>query len=161
MSKKINSLIKDIESITNTPALEITVNKPKIDSFNKSLEKVVNNNLDSKNQRVEKKLLEMGLSNSSTALGATISLARERSEVLIDSELKINEYAEQQKGIFLKQKQYILEILIQERDKKRQLYLKYVQIISTSIVIVTAIKTYNSEIKAIFLFTIKYFKSFF
>lgn len=161
MSEKIKSLIKDIENTINTPALEITINKPKIDSFKKSLEKVINNNLDSKNRIIEKKLSEMGMSNSSNALGAQISLAREKTEALIDSQLKISEYAEEQKNLLLKQKRGILEILIQERDKKQQLNLKYFQTISTSIVIVTVIKTYSSEVKAIFLAIIQYFKSFF
>jgi hypothetical protein len=155
MNKKIKNLVEEIESIIKTSPLEIAINNCQIDNYKKSLKKIADSNLNAKNRHIEKKLSEMGLSNSNNALGATISLARERTEMNIDIERKVNEYAIQTKKNILDSKQSILGVLIQERDKKRHLIFNYFQALLTSGVIVTVLNIFSNEIKSIFLIILK------
>lgn len=158
MNKNIKNLFKEIEVIINTPPLEITINSPQISNYKKSLEKIEDRNLNVKNSNIKNKLSDMGLSNSSTALGAEISLARERAQIEMDIEQKVNEYAIKEKESVLSQKQSILATLTQEEDKKYQRTSDRIKLFFNSVVIVALINTFAPEIKKLLIFIIALFQ---
>lgn len=157
MNKNIKNLFKEIEVIINTPPLEITINSLQINNYKKSLENIADRNLNVKNSNIKNKLSEMGLSNSSTALGAQIGLSRERAQIEMDIERKVNEYAIKEKESVLSQKQSILATLTQEEDKKHQRTSYCIKLCLNSVVIVALINAFTPEIKKLLIRIIELF----
>jgi hypothetical protein len=149
-TKKINNLKKEIESILNISALEVDINQKKIAIHKESLEKIVNDTLTKDNKIISKKLSDMGLSNSSNALGTTIALVKQQADMRVDNVLKIHDYAEQLKKSILEGKHRILDVLIQERDKSRQLRFKYTKVVFSSTVVITFSHEIKQLIKYVF-----------
>lgn len=83
--RNLSDTIQTIESVD--PAL-ISQNQPVINAFKEANKRALDRGFDFKQNGLDAKLSKMGLSNSSTALGAQIALARERVDAEINNNLK-------------------------------------------------------------------------
>jgi hypothetical protein len=83
--RNLSDTIQTIESVD--PAL-ISQNQPVINAFKEANKRALDRGFDFKQNGLDTKLSKMGLTNSSTALGAQIALARERVDAEVNNNLK-------------------------------------------------------------------------
>ena len=83
LTQELRDLSNTITIIENTAPELIPQNRELIDSFKQASKRAIDKGFDIKRNGMDKKLREMGIINSSTALGSEIALARER----VDSEI--------------------------------------------------------------------------
>jgi len=147
MSKKdIRNLKQDIENIINTPSLEI--NKMCVDNYKKSLEDEINKNFDTRSLHLQKELSKQGLSDSSASMRIQVGLAREKNSAYQEMILEVNNFADAKKKEFIEEKKYLLDFLVQERDKKIAFRLRLIKYILSSGVIMIIFQIFQNDIKS-------------
>ena len=88
VSARLRGLAETIEVAERTDPALLEQNKPIIDAFKAASKQAMDKGFDIKQNGLDMKLTKMGLSNSSTALGSQIALARQRTDTEIDNALK-------------------------------------------------------------------------
>ena len=83
-----------IEEMERTSPYLIPQNQELIDSYRTAVNNALDRGFDFKQQSIDGKLSKMGLTNSSTALGVQVALARERANAMAEAELKQAELAQ-------------------------------------------------------------------
>ena len=94
LSESMTDLGNAIEEMERTSPYLIPQNQELIDSYKTAVNNALDRGFDFKQQSIDGKLSKMGLSNSSTALGVQIALARERANAMAEAELKQAELAQ-------------------------------------------------------------------
>jgi hypothetical protein len=94
LSESMTDLGKAIEELEITSPYLIPQNQELINSYKTAVNNALDRGFDFKQQSIDGKLSKMGLSNSSTALGVQIALARERANAMAEAELKQAELAQ-------------------------------------------------------------------
>jgi hypothetical protein len=94
LSSAMTRLNNAIEEMERTSPYLIPQNQELIDSYKTAVNNALDRGFDFKQQSIDGKLSKMGLSNSSTALGVQIALARERANAMAEAELKQAELAQ-------------------------------------------------------------------
>lgn len=94
LSEAMTRLGNAIEEMERTSPYLIPQNQELIDSYKTAVNNALDRGFDFKQQSIDGKLSKMGLSNSSTALGVQIALARERANAMAEAELKQAELAQ-------------------------------------------------------------------
>ena len=61
--------------------------------------------------------------------------------------LRINDFADKKKGQLIEEKKYLLDFVVQERDKKIDFYLQLIKSFLRSGVIIAMLQIFNNEIK--------------
>ena len=97
LTQELRSLNDTIQVIENTAPELIPQNKELIDSFKAASKRAMDKGFDIKRNGIDKRLTEMGLLNSSTALGSQIALARERVDSEINNRFQTAELANKAK----------------------------------------------------------------
>lgn len=80
LSQALQQLTSSIQTMERTNPTLIAENQGLLDSFRTAQQNALNKGFDIKQNSIDTKLAKLGLSNSSTALGAAIGLAREKAE---------------------------------------------------------------------------------
>jgi hypothetical protein len=83
-----------IEQLEATSPYLIPQNQELISSYRTAVSSALDRGFDFKQQAIDTRLSKMGLSNSSTALGMQIALAREKANAMAEAELKQAELAQ-------------------------------------------------------------------
>lgn len=91
LTGELRNLSNTISVIENTAPELIAQNRPMIDAFKEASQRAMDKGFDIRRNGIDKRLREMGLYNSSTALGAEIALARERVDTEINRNLQVAE----------------------------------------------------------------------
>ena len=91
LTGELRTLQDTIGVIENTAPELIPQNKALIDSFKAASQKAADKGFDIRRNGIDSKLRQMGLANSSTALGAEIALARERVDSETNNALQVAE----------------------------------------------------------------------
>lgn len=91
LTGELRELQDTIGVIENTAPELIPQNKALIDSFKAASQRAMDKGFDIRRNGIDNKLRQMGLANSSTALGAEIALARERVDADINNALQVAE----------------------------------------------------------------------
>lgn len=91
LTGELRNLSNTISVIENTAPELIAQNRPIIDAFKTASQKAMDKGFDIRRNGIDKRLREMGLAGSSTALGAEIALARERVDTEINRNLQVAE----------------------------------------------------------------------
>jgi len=91
LTGELRDLQNTIGIIENTAPELIPQNKALIDSFKAASQKAMDKGFDIRSNGIDSKLRQMGLANSSTALGTQIALARERVDADINNALQVAE----------------------------------------------------------------------
>jgi hypothetical protein len=94
LSEAMTRLGTAIEEMERTSPYLIPQNQELIDSYKTAVNNALDRGFDFKQQSIDGKLSKMGLSNSSTALGVQVALARERANAMAEAELKQAELAQ-------------------------------------------------------------------
>ena len=94
LSESMTDLGKAIEEMERTSPYLIPQNQELINSYKTAVNNALDRGFDFRQQAIDTKLSKMGLSNSSTALGVQIALARERANAMAEAELKQAELAQ-------------------------------------------------------------------
>jgi len=94
LSESMTDLGNAIEEMERTSPYLIPQNQELIDSYKTAVNNALDRGFDFKQQAIDTKLSKMGLTNSSTALGVQIALARERANAMAEAELKQAELAQ-------------------------------------------------------------------
>lgn len=94
LSESMTDLGNAIEEMEQTSPYLIPQNQELINSYKTAVNNALDRGFDFKQQAIDTKLSKMGLSNSSTALGVQIALARERANAMAEAELKQAELAQ-------------------------------------------------------------------
>ena len=94
LSESMTDLGNAIEEMERTSPYLIPQNQELINSYKTAVNNALDRGFDFKQQSIDGKLSKMGLSNSSTALGVQIALARERANAMAEAELKQAELAQ-------------------------------------------------------------------
>ena len=94
LSESMTDLGNAIEEMERTSPYLIPQNQELIDSYRTAVNNALDRGFDFRQQAIDTKLSKMGLSNSSTALGVQIALARERANAMAEAELKQAELAQ-------------------------------------------------------------------
>lgn len=93
LSESMTNLGNAIEQMEKTSPYLIPQNQELIDSYKTAMNRALDRGFDFKQDSIDRKLAKMGLSNSSTALGVQIALAREKANAMAENELKQAELA--------------------------------------------------------------------
>lgn len=94
LSSAMTRLNNAIEEMERTSPYLIPQNQELIDSYRTAVNNALDRGFDFKQQSIDGKLSKMGLTNSSTALGVQVALARERANAMAEAELKQAELAQ-------------------------------------------------------------------
>lgn len=94
LSSAMTRLGNAIEEMERTSPYLIPQNQELINSYKTAVNNALDRGFDFKQQAIDTKLSKMGLSNSSSALGVQIALARERANAMAEAELKQAELAQ-------------------------------------------------------------------
>jgi len=94
LSSAMTRLGNAIEELERTSPYLIPQNQELIDSYKTAVNNALDRGFDFRQQSIDGKLSKMGLSNSSTALGVQIALAREKANAMAEAELKQAELAQ-------------------------------------------------------------------
>lgn len=97
LTQELRDLSTTIGIIENTAPELIPQNRELIDSFKNASKQAMDKGFDIRRNGIDKKLREMGLLNSSTALGSEIALARERVDSEINNRFQTAELANKAK----------------------------------------------------------------
>lgn len=89
LTEQLRTLQGTIENIENTAPELIPQNAPIINAFKEASKKAMAKGFDIKRNGLDQRLRQMGLANSSTALGTQIALAREEVDAEIDNALQV------------------------------------------------------------------------
>ena len=94
LSSAMTRLGNAIEEMERTSPYLIPQNQELINSYKTAVNNALDRGFDFKQQAIDTKLSKMGLSNSSTALGVQVALAREKANAYAEAELKQAELAQ-------------------------------------------------------------------
>jgi len=94
LSSAMTRLGNAIEQLEQTSPYLIPQNQELINSYKTAVNNALDRGFDFKQQAIDTKLSKMGLTNSSTALGVQVALARERANAMAEAELKQAELAQ-------------------------------------------------------------------
>lgn len=94
LSSAMTRLGNAIEEMERTSPYLIPQNQELIDSYKTAVNNALDRGFDFKQQAIDTKLSKMGLTNSSTALGIQVALAREKANAYAEAELKQAELAQ-------------------------------------------------------------------
>ncbi len=94
LSSAMTRLGNAIEQLEQTSPYLIPQNQELIDSYKTAVNNALDRGFDFRQQAIDTKLSKMGLTNSSTALGVQVALARERANAMAEAELKQAELAQ-------------------------------------------------------------------
>jgi hypothetical protein len=94
LSESMTDLGNAIEEMERTSPYLIPQNQELINSYRTAVSSALDRGFDFKQQAIDTKLSKMGLTNSSTALGVQVALARERANAMAEAELKQAELAQ-------------------------------------------------------------------
>ncbi|HNQ68340.1 MAG TPA: hypothetical protein PKN32_08170 [Bacteroidales bacterium] len=94
LSEAMTRLGNTIEQLEATSPYLIPQNQELINSYRTAVNNAMDRGFDFKQQAIDTKLSKMGLTNSSTALGVQVALARERANAMAEAELKQAELAQ-------------------------------------------------------------------
>lgn len=94
LSSAMTRLGNAIEEMERTSPYLIPQNQELINSYKTAVNNALDRGFDFKQQAIDTKLSKMGLTNSSTALGVQVALARERANAMAEAELKQAELAQ-------------------------------------------------------------------
>jgi hypothetical protein len=94
LSSAMTRLGNAIEEMERTSPYLIPQNQELIDSYRTAVNNALDRGFDFRQQSIDGKLSKMGLSNSSTALGVQVALAREKTNAIAEAELKQAELAQ-------------------------------------------------------------------
>lgn len=94
LSEAMTRLGTAIEQLETTSPYLIPQNQDLINSYKTAVSSALDRGFDFKQQAIDTKLSKMGLTNSSTALGVQVALARERANAMAEAELKQAELAQ-------------------------------------------------------------------
>ena len=94
LSSAMTRLGNAIEQLEQTSPYLIPQNQELINSYKTAVNNALDRGFDFKQQAIDTKLSKMGLTNSSTALGVQVALARERANAMAGAELKQAELAQ-------------------------------------------------------------------
>jgi hypothetical protein len=94
LSSAMTRLNNAIEEMERTSPYLIPQNQEFINSYKTAVNNALDRGFDFKQQSIDGKLSKMGLSNSSTALGVQVALAREKANAYAEAELKQAELAQ-------------------------------------------------------------------
>jgi hypothetical protein len=94
LSEAMTRLGTAIEQLEATSPYLIPQNQELINSYKTAVSSALDRGFDFRQQAIDTKLSKMGLSNSSTALGVQVALARERANAMAEAELKQAELAQ-------------------------------------------------------------------
>ena len=94
LSESMTDLGNAIEEMEQTSPYLIPQNQELINSYKTAVNNALDRGFDFKQQAIDTKLSKMGLTNSSTALGVQVALARERANAMAEAELKQAELAQ-------------------------------------------------------------------
>jgi hypothetical protein len=94
LSSAMTRLGNAIEQLEATSPYLIPQNQDLINSYRTAVSSALDRGFDFKQQAIDTKLSKMGLTNSSTALGVQVALARERANAMAEAELKQAELAQ-------------------------------------------------------------------
>ena len=97
LTARLRVLQDTIIVMENTAPELIAQNAPIIDAFKKASQRAMDRNFDLRKNGIDRKLASMGISNSSTALGAAIALSRERTDAEIMNNLQTAELGQKTK----------------------------------------------------------------
>ena len=97
LTQELRDLGTTITTIENTAPDLIPQNRALIDSFKEASQRAIDKGFNIRRNGIDKKLREMGLFNSSTALGSEIALARERVDAEINNRFRTAELANKAK----------------------------------------------------------------
>lgn len=94
LSSAMTRLNNAIEEMERTSPYLIPQNQELIDSYKTAVNNALDRGFDFRQQSIDGKLSKMGLSDSSTALGVQVALAREKANAYAEAELKQAELAQ-------------------------------------------------------------------
>ena len=94
LSSAMTRLGNAIEQLEQTSPYLIPQNQDLINSYRTAVNNAMDRGFDFKQQAIDTKLSKMGLTNSSTALGVQVALAREKANAYAEAELKQAELAQ-------------------------------------------------------------------
>lgn len=94
LSSAMTRLGNAIEEMERTSPYLIPQNQELINSYKTAVNNALDRGFDFKQQAIDTKLSKMGLTNSSTALGVQVALAREKANAYAEAELKQAELAQ-------------------------------------------------------------------
>lgn len=94
LSSAMTRLGNAIEEMERTSPYLIPQNQELINSYRTAVNNALDRGFDFRQQAIDTKLSKMGLTNSSTALGVQLALARERANAMAETELKQAELAQ-------------------------------------------------------------------
>ena len=94
LSSAMTRLGSAIEEMERTSPYLIPQNQDLINSYRTAVNNAMDRGFDFKQQAIDTKLSKMGLTNSSTALGVQVALAREKANAYAEAELKQAELAQ-------------------------------------------------------------------
>lgn len=94
LSEAMTRLGTAIEQLEATSPYLIPQNQDLINSYRTAVSSALDRGFDFRQQAIDTKLSKMGLTNSSTALGVQVALARERANAMAETELKQAELAQ-------------------------------------------------------------------
>lgn len=94
LSEAMTRLGTAIEQLEATSPYLIPQNQELINNYKTAVNNALDRGFDFKQQAIGTKLSKMGLTNSSTALGVQVALARERAKAMAEAELKQAELAQ-------------------------------------------------------------------
>jgi hypothetical protein len=94
LSEAMTRLGTAIEQLEATSPYLIPQNQDLINSYKTAVSSALDRGFDFKQQAIDTKLSKMGLTNSSTALGVQVALAREKANAMAEAELKQAELAQ-------------------------------------------------------------------
>lgn len=94
LSSAMTRLGNAIEEMERTSPYLIPQNQELINSYKTAVNNALDRGFDFKQQAIDTKLSKMGLTNSSTALGVQVALAREKANAMAEAELKQAELAQ-------------------------------------------------------------------
>lgn len=94
LSSAMTRLGNAIEEMERTSPYLIPQNQELINSYRTAVNNAMDRGFDFKQQAIDTKLSKMGLTNSSTALGVQVALAREKANAYAEAELKQAELAQ-------------------------------------------------------------------
>jgi hypothetical protein len=94
LSEAMTRLGTAIEQLEATSPYLIPQNQELINSYRTAVSSALDRGFDFKQQAIDTKLSKMGLTNSSTALGVQVALAREKANAMAEAELKQAELAQ-------------------------------------------------------------------
>jgi len=97
LTNRMRGLQNTITVMENTAPELIAQNKPIIDAFRQASQRAMDKGFDIRRNGIDRKLAQMGLTNSSTALGSEIALAKQRVDAEIMNSLQTAELGQKTK----------------------------------------------------------------